>query len=404
MSILAAKLPEVNIVELDSHTLPSIKPASRDDDRLAWLEAQVSQLNQWRESVTSPSTPLLLDGAASPAFSPNSPRSSSSVTSEDLPQLVSSQTLEQLAAPTSNLPKKTVSKKDEPLPVRILNIIETYGHNEPSAEGTTWLGRGKFESIVRNSVEANIPIEMVLPAFPWKSVNRVEKVTGALPDLGEELALARLQSLCEDIQAVYEPGAYVTVTSDGLVYCDLVGIPAEEVFEYGKALRNLAVEKGFDRLKFIRIMNLLGLTDSPHMTKEEYLASVESSRQALVEKHLPAGFDVRSDILNDADINLTYCGYIKFLTKDLKHSPITAGVKSNQEYRRVVKRVAHDMITRGKVCYPNYSLLKSIADHNRPLLPSLPLCSPITSVCPSTVRRVSISFLFLSFLSPTTSP
>ena len=49
-------------------------------------------------------------------------------------------------------------------------------------------------------------------------INRVDKVVGKLPDLGEELALARLHSLCEDIAAVYQHGAEITIATDGLVF------------------------------------------------------------------------------------------------------------------------------------------------------------------------------------------
>lgn len=75
---------------------------------------------------------------------------------------------------------------------------------------------------------------MILPAFPWKSVsssqslevislkiaqiNKVDKVTGILPDLGELLALARLNQLCEDVRKVYPAGGEVTIATDGLVF------------------------------------------------------------------------------------------------------------------------------------------------------------------------------------------
>ena len=49
-------------------------------------------------------------------------------------------------------------------------------------------------------------------------INLVDKVTGKLPDLGEELAMARLHSLCVDIAAVYQHGAEVTIATDGLVF------------------------------------------------------------------------------------------------------------------------------------------------------------------------------------------
>ena len=49
-------------------------------------------------------------------------------------------------------------------------------------------------------------------------INLVDKVTGKLPDLGEELAMARLNSLCVDIAEVYEHGAEITIATDGLVF------------------------------------------------------------------------------------------------------------------------------------------------------------------------------------------
>jgi pyoverdine/dityrosine biosynthesis protein Dit1 len=194
-----------------------------------------------------------------------------------------------------------------------LDIIEGYSQNESNATGNAWLGRKVVELQIRTFVDASLPVDFCIPAFPWKSVNRVDKVLGPLPDLGEQLALGRLQSLCEDIQDVYPPGAFVTVTSDGLVYNDAFGVPDEEVYIYGSALRRMATAKSFDRLKFMRMMNLLGLNDSPDMTKEEYLATVSMSRRLLQKKYGDPEFNAREAILNDPDINLTYRGLVSDL-------------------------------------------------------------------------------------------
>jgi pyoverdine/dityrosine biosynthesis protein Dit1 len=59
---------------------------------------------------------------------------------------------------------------------------------------------------------------MILPAFPFKSPNARDKVLGNMPDFGEELALSHLNGLCQNIADVYEPGANVYISSDGLVY------------------------------------------------------------------------------------------------------------------------------------------------------------------------------------------
>ena len=108
---------------------------------------------------------------------------------------------------------------DKPfLALQILEIISRYGQNAVAGNGEEWAGRTKFLPLLEHFVEKSEPIKMVLPAFPCKSINKVDKVLGVLPDLGEELALFHLNGLCESIADVYEPGAEVVITSDGLVY------------------------------------------------------------------------------------------------------------------------------------------------------------------------------------------
>jgi hypothetical protein len=106
----------------------------------------------------------------------------------------------------------------------IINIVEKYGSHERTTAAGEWLGRSSFTPRVQTHVTANRAIPMVLPAFPMKSNNRMDKVLGALPDLGEELGLARLVNLCRDIKAVYPPGAIVVIVTDGICYNGMFGI------------------------------------------------------------------------------------------------------------------------------------------------------------------------------------
>lgn len=99
-----------------------------------------------------------------------------------------------------------------------MNIVERYGSHECTTAAGEWLGRSSFTPRVQTHVAANRAIPMVLPAFPMKSNNRMDKVLGALPDLGDELGLARLVNLCRDIKAVYPPGAVVVIVTDGICY------------------------------------------------------------------------------------------------------------------------------------------------------------------------------------------
>jgi pyoverdine/dityrosine biosynthesis protein Dit1 len=102
------------------------------------------------------------------------------------------------------------------LATTILKIIERYGLNY-EREGK-WDGFGTFLPVVVGQVSRGESIKMLLPGFPFKSPNTRDKVLGVLPDLGEELALNHLNGLCENIKAIYEHGAEVHITSDGLVY------------------------------------------------------------------------------------------------------------------------------------------------------------------------------------------
>jgi pyoverdine/dityrosine biosynthesis protein Dit1 len=49
-------------------------------------------------------------------------------------------------------------------------------------------------------------------------LNRENKVLGHLPDLGEELALRRLNAMAESVKEVYEFGAVVNIASDGVLF------------------------------------------------------------------------------------------------------------------------------------------------------------------------------------------
>lgn len=117
-----------------------------------------------------------------------------------------------------SLPELVNSATDDPIKIiakKALQIIQSYGVNEhtDNQDFSTL-----FLPIVAGHVKNNTPIKLVLPAFPAKSPNRVDKVLGYLPDLGEELALAHLDGMCETIAEFYGPGAEVHIASDGIVY------------------------------------------------------------------------------------------------------------------------------------------------------------------------------------------
>ena len=88
------------------------------------------------------------------------------------------------------------------------------------------------------AVKSKKPVTFVLPAFPGKSPN-LAKVLGSLPDMAEYLALQFLQKLCDQIKAIYAPGAEIVLCSDGRVFSDVVGIEETDITNYQQELENI---------------------------------------------------------------------------------------------------------------------------------------------------------------------
>ncbi|KAJ5461965.1 Isocyanide synthase xanB [Penicillium daleae] len=242
-------------------------------------------------------------------------------------------------------------KDDHKMAVDILKIIESYGVDYEK-NGGSWKGLDSFVPIVVEQVRRQEPIRMILPAFPFKSPNSRDKVLGTMPDFGEELALSHLNGLCENIAQVYEPGANVYISSDGLVYNDILGVPDETVWDYGETLRKMAVEKGLRHVKFIRLFELLEhpwfQSNSSEAAKAFYLAHASCLRRELMFVFGDPTFNADEAIKTDNDTCLTYRGYIKFLTKDLAHQEETQAL-SKRARQTQISQIARQMIIRGKM-------------------------------------------------------
>ncbi|KAJ6131835.1 Pyoverdine biosynthesis [Penicillium samsonianum] len=242
--------------------------------------------------------------------------------------------------------------ENELMAMEVLKIIESYGVDFEKA-GISWKGFESFVPIVLEQIVRQEPIRMILPAFPFKSPNARSKVLGTMPDFGEELALAHLNGLCQNIGEVYAPGADVYISSDGLVYNDILGVPDETVWDYGETLRKIAIEKELHHVKFIRLFELLEHpwfpSSTPESAKAFYLAHASCLRRELMYTFADPSFDATEAIKTDNDTCLTYRGYIKFLTKDLAHLEEKDKSMSKRARQAQIAETARQMIIRGKM-------------------------------------------------------
>ncbi|GKT45464.1 sporulation protein kinase pit1 [Colletotrichum spaethianum] len=336
--------------------LSAISPLNASD-----LRSPLSPLRQMRLEfadleVGSPIDPVDLTGpdlvVVSPVSATKSPFSAfkSPLRNESIDAIMDDVSKDQPVI-TETLPTPPLEQSTEQVAHKILDVLQVFGrHIIPEGqENHEWLGRKMFHPRVEEYVKKGESVKMIIPAFPWKSINRTDKVTGVLPDLGEDLALARLNDLCVEIGKVYTHGAEVHIATDGLVFNDVVGISDDETWEYGATLMDMAAQKGYDGIKLLRVMDFLGLTkeDEP-LTKEKYMELVDESRKTLEAQFGDPDKDVRAMIDTDNDTLMTYRGFIRFLETDLRNSPVAEHAKSGHKYRKVVKEVAMKMMMRAE--------------------------------------------------------
>lgn len=80
-------------------------------------------------------------------------------------------------------------------------------------------GISNFKMTVNHFTSRWETINVILPGFPCKSSN-LQKVSGASPDKGEELALTRIIEFVKSINKIYPPGMVFWIVSDGHVFSD----------------------------------------------------------------------------------------------------------------------------------------------------------------------------------------
>lgn len=278
-----------------------------------------------------------------------------------------------------DLPTLVVDSSALEIASRVLAIINRYrlqGSRNDSAKADE--GASKFLAVIHSHVRAGNAVPMCLPAFPFKSPNNSAKVLGKLPDRAEELALAHLNGLCQAIQDIYPPGAKLTIISDGLVYngtssmrsklchplskrrhldrgpfsdqscVDLLGVPDKDVWNYGQGLRRLAHAKGFSRIEFSRLRDLVSLSLSVELDEMTYVANASNFRRALLNTFGNPNWEWE-EVSRIKDVCLTYRGYMKFLQTDLADVYPVGDGRTKSRYKRGIEYIAKQMMVRGDV-------------------------------------------------------
>jgi len=179
-----------------------------------------------------------------------------------------------------------------------------------------WLGRcfGPQLAQIEHFVDSGEPLLFTLPSFPCKSPNP-RKVLSHLPDYGELSALRSLQRLCEDVSAVYPPGARLLICSDGHVFADLIRVADDDVTAYTVALRAMIDTEGLDRIALYDLDDVYG--DMGY----------EQKRQQMTAQYAQSLEALRAEVKSDERSLALYRGITRFMVED-GLGPVFDGTKS----------------------------------------------------------------------------
>ncbi|RLN96738.1 hypothetical protein BBJ28_00024030, partial [Nothophytophthora sp. Chile5] len=164
-------------------------------------------------------------------------------------------------------------------------------------------GKDKMEQVVMGFIDRRAPITLVLPSFPFKSPNTIDKVLGKLPDRAEELAMERLENFCAQVEEVYSPGCKMVIFSDGRVFNDLLGVDLCDLYAFEDELKAMVKDAGYTHINFDSLDN--------------YVKNVADPIPEILERFDLMHMDFNVRIKTEPAIRNTYCSFCKFLERDL---------------------------------------------------------------------------------------
>ncbi|KAJ3278629.1 dityrosine synthesis enzyme [Borealophlyctis nickersoniae] len=367
---------------IDQHCQETVREAANVhtfegtlDPQTVPLPSTSSTVASFYERAVNHNGTVLIQGAAmlKPSSDSNGTPSQSSSCNEDtqyLGRLLASKT--HLAHHFFQPPRPTQNTTDiDSIVSTIADIFDTQYRHKPKQD--QWMvggGRSAFSATVRPFVERQLPIRMVLPAFPCKSPNDVDKVFGTMPDMGEALAFRTMALVNDAVRKVYPPGVKFEIVSDGHVFSDLLGVPDETVNAYNRLLRSsvLSIPGNSDIFSFYGLDDLLHIQDRASFTNAptnfandlpsiqsielpRYLAAAttEAADGARRMLHALAGVDKTEldlQIMQEEHVTRLYRGFSKFLLTDLQNRPEMVALPSNNARKQLCSKIAKEMILR----------------------------------------------------------
>ncbi|KTC97721.1 isocyanide synthase family protein [Legionella erythra] len=180
------------------------------------------------------------------------------------------------------------------------------------------------------AIQRQLPLVMILPAFPAKSANR-KKTLSPHPDRGEVMGLSHLNALCASMQQTYSHGVKLIICSDGRVFNDLVLVSDEDVDIYQRGIKQIIKD---NQLNHLSTFSLDDIYDSLTYTRMRERLMMEYAES------LPA---LLTRIEDDPALLYQFNGIHRFIVED--QLALHPGLSKNQ-IRKQAKSVAYEVIRR----------------------------------------------------------
>lgn len=209
-------------------------------------------------------------------------------------------------------------------------VLEFTACNREQANSHCFECKRRAEQSIKPFVESHQKIRFILPAFPAKSANR-NKTLSSKPDLGEKLALQKLNDFIATINTVHKPGCELLICSDGHVFNDLVMVKDEEVDNYQQMLMEMAANDSLENIKFVNLN-----TFYPNLT-------IQQQRESLLNDFAQSIDEIKRNIKTNQDEMLTFNGLHRFLTEDIEYFLIG---ESKNKLKKVAKDLTYQTIQR----------------------------------------------------------
>lgn len=204
---------------------------------------------------------------------------------------------------------------NDAMPARQINtdLLQIIFKNRKLINGAASCIENKCEDCLRQHrlnvdffTSQQLPLQFILPAFPAKSPN-ASKVLGKLPDLGEEIALHTLQSICAEIKSIYAPGAQVIICSDGRIFSELVGVSDEDISAYVHHIQLMIQEH---QLNHLSIVNLEDLVDN---------LSFDEARSQVLQRFADPLEQLQESLKTSDTFKSLFNGIHRFIVEDRKY-------------------------------------------------------------------------------------